>query len=85
MPASVPIVDRLDRADPGLVLAASTCDRLALRGFHLLPPLLGPTWRWMRRIDRHGETLGPLMLNIATLARIASAGEDPVGGPCAGQ
>ena len=32
VPASVPIVDRLDRADPGLVLAASTCDRLALLG-----------------------------------------------------
>ena len=32
MPASVPILDRLDRADPGLVLAASTCDRLALLG-----------------------------------------------------
>ena len=32
MPASVPIVDRLDRADLGLVLAASTCDRIALLG-----------------------------------------------------
>ena len=32
MPASVPILDRLDRANPGLVLAASTCDRLALLG-----------------------------------------------------
>ena len=41
MPASVPIVDRLDRADPGLVLAASTYDRLArpTRPIALLPLL----------------------------------------------
>ena len=32
VPASVPILDRLDRADLGLVLAASTCDRIALLG-----------------------------------------------------
>ena len=41
VPASVPILDRLDRADSGLVLAASTYDRLArpTRPIALLPLL----------------------------------------------
>lgn len=39
-----------------------------LRGFHLVPPLWRPLWPLLRRLDRFGRTLGPLMLNIAVKA-----------------
>ena len=38
-------------------------------GFHLLPPLLRQTWPMLRRIDRFGRLLGPVMWNIAVRAR----------------
>lgn len=40
-----------------------------MRGFHVVPPLLPATWPWLRRVDRVGRVLGPVMLNIAVLAR----------------
>ena len=38
-------------------------------GFHLLPPLLRQTWPMLRRIDRFGRLLGPVMWNIAVRAK----------------
>jgi 2-polyprenyl-6-hydroxyphenyl methylase/3-demethylubiquinone-9 3-methyltransferase len=40
----------------------------AVRGFHLVPPLLRATWPMLRRVDRHGQWLSPLMLNYAVKA-----------------
>ena len=40
-----------------------------MRGFHLMPPLLRASWGALRSADRYGRTLGPVMLNIAVLAR----------------
>lgn len=40
-----------------------------LRGFHLVPPIWRFLWPWLRRLDRFGGTVGPLMLNIAVKAR----------------
>lgn len=42
---------------------------VAMRGFHLAPPLVRPSWPLLRAADRFGAALGPLMLNIALLAR----------------
>jgi 2-polyprenyl-3-methyl-5-hydroxy-6-metoxy-1,4-benzoquinol methylase len=38
-------------------------------GFHIVPPLVRPTWPILRRIDRLGRVLGPVMWNIAVRAR----------------
>jgi len=43
-----------------------------MRGFHLVPPLLRPTWPLLRRLDALGVPLGPVMLNIAVLATKAT-------------
>jgi len=40
-----------------------------MRGFHLLPPLIRPTWPLLRFADRFGERLGPVMWNMAVRAR----------------
>ena len=40
-----------------------------MRGFHMVPPLFRPMWPLLRRLDALGQTVGPLMLNIAVLAR----------------
>jgi SAM-dependent methyltransferase len=37
-------------------------------GFHLFPPIFRLTWPVLRRIDRLGGVLGPVMLNIALSA-----------------
>jgi 2-polyprenyl-3-methyl-5-hydroxy-6-metoxy-1,4-benzoquinol methylase len=42
---------------------------LEMRGFHLVPPLARASWALLRSADRYGRTLGPVMLNIAVLAR----------------
>ena len=39
-----------------------------LVGFHLVPPLLPPTWAALRAIDRHGQLLAPMMLNFGVRA-----------------
>jgi ubiquinone/menaquinone biosynthesis C-methylase UbiE len=41
----------------------------SMRGFHLVPPIFRASWPLLRRADALGGTLGPLMLNIAVLAR----------------
>ena len=46
----------------------------AMFGFHLFPPVLRFTWPALRRIDRLGGVLGPIMLNIAVRAQKADAG-----------
>ncbi len=38
-------------------------------GFHLFPPVLQPTWRFVRFMDRFGGWIGPVMLNIGVRAR----------------
>jgi hypothetical protein len=38
-------------------------------GFHIVPPLVRPIWPILRRIDRFGRVLGPVMWNIAVRAR----------------
>jgi 2-polyprenyl-6-hydroxyphenyl methylase/3-demethylubiquinone-9 3-methyltransferase len=40
-----------------------------MRGFHLLPPVWRRSWPVLRRLDEYGETLGPMMVNIAVLGR----------------
>jgi SAM-dependent methyltransferase len=40
-----------------------------MTGFHLLPPLIRPTWPLLRLADRFGERLGPVMWNMAVRAR----------------
>jgi 2-polyprenyl-3-methyl-5-hydroxy-6-metoxy-1,4-benzoquinol methylase len=40
-----------------------------LRGFHLVPPIVPPMRPLLRRLDRYGRTLGPIMLNLAVRAR----------------
>lgn len=40
-------------------------------GFHVVPPLLGFTQRFIRYVDRFGGALGPVMLNIAVRAQKA--------------
>lgn len=42
---------------------------ISMRGFNLVPPLVRWTWPVLHRLDAYGETLGPVMLNIAVLAR----------------
>ena len=46
---------------------------LAMRGFHLVPPVVPVTRPMLRRIDSLGNRLGPVMLNMAVLARKAGA------------
>jgi 2-polyprenyl-6-hydroxyphenyl methylase/3-demethylubiquinone-9 3-methyltransferase len=41
----------------------------AMRGFHLVPPVVRASWPLLRRADALGTALGPVMLNIALLAR----------------
>jgi SAM-dependent methyltransferase len=41
----------------------------SMRGFHLVPPLVPASWPLLRRADALGGALGPIMLNIALLAR----------------
>ncbi len=38
-------------------------------GFHLFPPVLKPTWRFIRFMDRFGSAIGPVMLNMGVRAR----------------
>ena len=40
-----------------------------MRGFHLLPPVFSAIHPLLRRLDAWGGPLGPLMVNIAVLAR----------------
>jgi 2-polyprenyl-3-methyl-5-hydroxy-6-metoxy-1,4-benzoquinol methylase len=40
-----------------------------MRGFHLVPPLAPVMTPLLRRLDAYGRSLGPLMLNLAVLAR----------------
>lgn len=42
---------------------------IEMRGFNLIPPLFPITWPLLRQCDRLGKVLGPVMLNIAVLAR----------------
>lgn len=42
---------------------------LEMRGFHLLPPVWPPTQATLRRLDALGTRLGPVMVNMAVLAR----------------
>lgn len=37
-------------------------------GFHLVPPLVRSTWPLLRRVDRFGAVLSPVMLNFAVKA-----------------
>jgi ubiquinone/menaquinone biosynthesis C-methylase UbiE len=43
-----------------------------MRGWLLVPPLFRPTWPLLRRFDALGQTIGPVMLNIAVLATKAT-------------
>jgi ubiquinone/menaquinone biosynthesis C-methylase UbiE len=54
------LVDALERA-------GMTVERT--RGVHLFPPILPWTWALLRRIDRAGGRLGPVMVNLAARAR----------------
>lgn len=40
-----------------------------MKGFHMIPFVLPQTHGLLRRIDKYGELLGPLMLNLAVRAR----------------
>jgi len=40
-----------------------------LRGFHLVPPVVPPMRPLLRKLDRFGRALGPIMLNLAVRAR----------------
>jgi 2-polyprenyl-6-hydroxyphenyl methylase/3-demethylubiquinone-9 3-methyltransferase len=40
-----------------------------LHGFHLVPPVVTLMQPMLRRIDRYGRTLGPVMLNLAVRGR----------------
>jgi hypothetical protein len=40
-----------------------------LRGFQLVPPIIPATMPVLRRVDRLGGVLGPLMVNLAVCAR----------------
>jgi 2-polyprenyl-3-methyl-5-hydroxy-6-metoxy-1,4-benzoquinol methylase len=40
-----------------------------LRGFHLFPFVLAATNGLLRRLDRHGKWLGPVMVNLAVCGR----------------
>lgn len=42
---------------------------LQMRGFHAVPPVIRATQPMLRRLDALGERVGPLMLNMAVLAR----------------
>jgi ubiquinone/menaquinone biosynthesis C-methylase UbiE len=44
-----------------------------MRGFHLVPPIVPASWPVLRRLDRLGAHLGPIMVNMAVLARKAGA------------
>jgi hypothetical protein len=46
---------------------------LSMKGFHLVPPVVPATRPMLRRIDGLGRQLGPVMLNMAVLARKADA------------
>ena len=50
-------------------LTATGSTILHMQGFNLFPPLLKPTWPLLRRLDAFGKRIGPVMLNIAVLAR----------------
>jgi ubiquinone/menaquinone biosynthesis C-methylase UbiE len=41
----------------------------AMKGFHMVPPIVPAVQPALKRLDAYGGTLGPLMLNIAVLAR----------------
>lgn len=56
------------RADVKSTLAAEGLTLSAIRGFHLVPPLFKPLRAPLRRIDRYGTALGPVMLNVAVRA-----------------
>jgi SAM-dependent methyltransferase len=40
-----------------------------MRGFHLLPPIVPVLRPLLRRLDAYGRALGPIMVNLAVLAR----------------
>jgi 2-polyprenyl-6-hydroxyphenyl methylase/3-demethylubiquinone-9 3-methyltransferase len=40
-----------------------------LRGFHLVPPIVPVMQPLLRRLDRYGASLGPVMLNLAVRGR----------------
>jgi 2-polyprenyl-6-hydroxyphenyl methylase/3-demethylubiquinone-9 3-methyltransferase len=40
-----------------------------LRGFHLVPPIVPAMQPLLRRLDRYGASLGPVMLNLAVRGR----------------
>ncbi|HEY6509262.1 MAG TPA: class I SAM-dependent methyltransferase [Vicinamibacterales bacterium] len=40
-----------------------------MRGFHAVPPVIRATQPLLRRLDALGESMGPVMLNMAVLAR----------------
>jgi hypothetical protein len=42
---------------------------LYMKGFHLFPPIVRATRPLLRRLDRLGPHIGPIMLNMAVLAR----------------
>ena len=41
---------------------------VSMFGFHLFPPLLRVSWPLLRYIDRFGQAIGPVMLNLAAKA-----------------
>ncbi len=51
------------------ILAELRARVLQMRGFHLVPPVIPVTRPLLRRIDVLGGPLGPLMLNMAVIAR----------------
>lgn len=40
-----------------------------MRGFHLVPPIVRAIRPMLRRLDAYGSSIGPLMLNLAVMAR----------------
>lgn len=49
-------------------VAAEGLTVVDIRGFHLVPPLFKSLWAPLRRIDRLGSVIGPVMLNVALRA-----------------
>lgn len=65
------------RGEMRQVLTAMGAEIVVLRGFNLVPPLIRWTWPILHRIDKYGDALGPVMLNIAALARKPDHPRDP--------
>ncbi len=52
-----------------MAIAASGASVVDMRGFHLLPPVVPVLQPLLRRLDGLGRPLGPVMVNMAVLAR----------------